>query len=43
MDSYNTTEGHLVIFDKDEKKTWEEKISHEVKQEDNKAIHVWRM
>lgn len=43
MDEMGATEGHLVIFDRNPEKSWEEKISCQSKQESNKTIHVWTM
>jgi hypothetical protein len=43
MDTYAATEGHLVIFDRDPTKTWEEKISNEILTFASKKIHVWTM
>lgn len=43
MDTCGATEGHLVIFDKDPSKSWEEKISHYDEQFNGKAITVWLM
>ncbi len=36
-------EGHLIIFDRDATKSWEEKISHETIVYKNKPIDVWTM
>ena len=43
MDICQGAEGHLVIFDRDPRKSWEEKISYSVEQFENKSIHVWQM
>ena len=43
MDRSHATEGHLVIFDRDPRKTWEEKISHNQEQFQGKTIEVWRL
>ena len=43
MDRSQATEGHLVIFDRDPRKTWEEKISHNQEQFQGKTIEVWRL
>jgi type II secretory pathway predicted ATPase ExeA len=40
MDTANATEGHLVMFDP-RKKSWDEKIYREQRQEANKTIEVW--
>ena len=36
-------EGHLIIFDPDINKSWDEKISHEVLGVGSKNIHVWTL
>jgi hypothetical protein len=41
MDTANATEGHLVMFDPSKKKSWDEKIYREQRQEANKTIEVW--
>jgi len=41
MDIANATEGHLIIFDRDLEKNWDEKIYHQVEQVGNKKITVW--
>jgi hypothetical protein len=41
MDSSGATEGHLVIFDRDPNKPWEEKIYHLTESVNGKIIHVW--
>ncbi len=43
MDKSGTKEGHLVIFDRDIKKSWEEKIYHKTEQVNGKTIEVWGM
>lgn len=43
MDTMNATEGHLVIFDTDTNKTWDEKIFQRNEIVGNKTIHVWGM
>ena len=43
MDVMDATEGHLVIFDQREKKTWREKIFQRDKTAGSKTIHVWGM
>jgi len=40
MDEANATEGHLVVFDPS-KKSWDEKIYREQRQEKGKCIEVW--
>ena len=42
-DISNTNESHLVIFDINEKLTWDEKISNEVVTFEARKIHVWTM
>jgi hypothetical protein len=41
MDIANATEGHLVIFDRDVEKSWDQKIYHQIEQVGNKKITVW--
>lgn len=36
-------EGHLIVFDRDTTKSWDEKISHEVVGFASKSIHVWTL
>ena len=36
-------EGHLIIFDRDSTKSWDEKISHEVVSFESRTIHVWTL
>ena len=43
MDTMHATEGHLVIFDTDKNKSWEEKIYQRDETVGNKVIHVWGM
>ena len=43
MDINNATEGHLVIFDPDVTKDWDEKIYCQQEQVGNKIITVWGM
>ena len=43
MDKSKATEGHLVLFDRDPKKTWEEKIFHRKEKVEGKTIEVWGM
>ncbi len=43
MDRCNTEEGHLVIFDRDVDKAWEEKIFHRAESHQGRAIKVWGM
>ncbi len=43
MDRSNAYEGHLIIFDRDTTKTWDEKISNEVVEFKAHKIHVWTM
>lgn len=42
MDS-SGSEGHLIIFDPDPHKSWDEKISHEVLGIGHKEVHVWTL
>jgi hypothetical protein len=41
MDTSSASEGHLIIFDKDPKKTWENKIFHNLDTSQEKVIHIW--
>lgn len=41
MDTSQCNEGHLVVFDRDPKKPWEEKIFHHTETMTGKTIHVW--
>lgn len=41
MDIANATEGHLVIFDRDDTKTWDEKVYTRQEYVENKTITVW--
>ena len=43
MDGSRADEGHLVIFDRDPSKTWEEKIFRLTEVVNGKTIHVWGM
>ena len=43
MDINNATEGHLVVFDPDVTKDWDEKIYRQQEQVGNKIITVWGM
>jgi hypothetical protein len=43
MDTSNATEGHLVIFDRDETKIWDKKIFSKIEKIDGKKIFVWGM
>jgi len=43
MDKCGATEGHLVIFDRRKKVSWEEKIFHKELAHDGKTIMVWGM
>ena len=42
LDRFAQNEGHLVIFDRREAKTWEEKIFCQQKVYNNKTITVWK-
>ncbi|HSC25476.1 MAG TPA: AAA-like domain-containing protein [Candidatus Babeliales bacterium] len=41
MDISNATEGHLVVFDGNLEKTWDEKIYHRIEHVGSKTIYVW--
>lgn len=41
MDSCNATEGHIMIFDRDATKNWDEKIYHHQEHYEGKSIDVW--
>jgi hypothetical protein len=43
MDRCGSSEGHLIIFDRDPEKTWEEKIFRRNETHDGKTITVWGM
>ena len=43
MDKCDADEGHLVVFDRDEERTWEEKIFAETRAVEGKEIFVWGM
>ena len=43
MDRSAADSGHLVVFDRDEDKPWNEKIFHRVLGVEDVAIHVWGM
>lgn len=43
IDLCNAQEAHLLLFDKDTNKSWEEKISNEIVTFNGKKIHVWTM
>ncbi|MDL1984455.1 MAG: ATP-binding protein [Deltaproteobacteria bacterium] len=43
MDKCGTDEGHLVIFDRSKKKTWDEKIFQQEEVYQQKKIKVWGM
>lgn len=43
MDKCGADDGHLVIFDRGEKKTWEEKIFQKDEDIEGKVIKVWGM
>jgi len=43
MDKSDATEGHLVIFDRNAKKTWTQKIYQRQEQIGDKTISVWGM
>ena len=43
MDRCGVSEGHLVIFDRTEGRTWEEKIFDRVESADSREIRVWGM
>ena len=43
MDRCQTEDAHLVIFDRDPKKPWEEKLFQRERQQDGKTISVWGM
>lgn len=43
MDYCANSEGHLVVFDRDPQKSWEEKVSYHVEQVGSRSIGVWQM
>lgn len=40
MDGFNEKEGWLMIFDRNEKKSWNEKIYWKTEDYENKVIHI---
>lgn len=43
MDYCHNSEGHLVVFDRDPDKTWQEKVSHHYEIIRDKKIGIWQM
>jgi hypothetical protein len=43
MDRCKTEDGHLVVFDRDEGKSWEEKIFSREDEYKGKKIKIWGM
>ena len=43
MDKCGSDYGHLVIFDRNKEKSWDEKIFHKIEKQENKTIHIWGM
>ncbi len=43
MDTSKATEGHLVLFDRSVKKSWNKKIFHKTETVQGKTIEVWGM
>ena len=43
MDKSDATEGHLIIFDRDMDKPWDEKIYQRVEGHGGKTINIWAM
>jgi hypothetical protein len=43
LDRCGAEEGHLVIFDRDPRRSWEEKIFHREEVYQGKKIEVWGM
>ena len=41
MDISHATEGHLMIFDRDPHKSWDEKVKNHIEHFQGKTIHVW--
>ncbi|MBM3199038.1 MAG: AAA family ATPase [Chlamydiae bacterium] len=44
LESYmdkTSAEGHLVLFDRDIAKSWEDKIYHRIEQVNGKSVHIW--
>jgi len=41
MDVSGATEGHLVLFDRQPNKTWNEKLFHNLETVDDNILHVW--
>jgi hypothetical protein len=43
MDRCGTNDGHLIVFDREEKRTWEEKIFRRSETYQGRIIHIWGM
>ena len=43
MDRCGTEDGHLVIFDRDKKKAWEDKIFSRIESYQGQKIKIWGM
>lgn len=43
MDTADTTDGHLIVFDRSSNKSWDEKIFRRVNQHEGSEIVVWGM
>jgi len=43
MDRCGADECHLIVFDRKENRTWEEKIFHRVEVHAGRVAHVWGM
>ncbi len=41
MDNCGTAEGHLIVFESDVSKTWEERIYRREEAENNPTVVVW--
>ena len=43
MDRCAAEAGHLVIFDRDAAKSWDERVYHRVESAAGRDVHVWGM
>ena len=43
MDRCAAEAGHLVIFNRDAAKSWDERVSHRVESAAGRDVHVWGM
>ena len=43
LDRCGATIGHLIIFNRDDKRTWEQKLFHRREDTGDATIHIWGM